>query len=455
MIQEPGRSSTLRLEIGDLSFPEGWGVAKESGFVFFVPGAIPGDLVTARLVRRTSRYGYAEVTGFERESPFRVTPGCPHFGTCGGCVSQNLRYGKQLELKEGYLRQTLRRIGDVDLERVEIEPIVPSVAECYYRSKIELFFEYRGSELALGFMQRVSPLEPYKPRVIPIESCVIFSRAVARLIPLVHAYAASSRNAGRVSKGGARKQGKLMSLTVRESKWDGRLMVCLEAAGGWTDGLPPFIDALTSAVPEMASLHILSGNKDQCLYGTPYIEEKLDRFVFRVFPETFFQPNSETALLLYRLIVESLGATGRERVLGLYCGAGPIEIFLSPFVKEVVGIDSSRRNIDTAEENCRINDVRNCRFYCARAEDILPGLISSPFDFVVVDPPRAGLAERALRLLLETHASRIIYVSCNPSTLARDLKRLREGGYVPTRIRPFDFFPHAAHLETFVLLERL
>ncbi|MEO0249226.1 MAG: 23S rRNA (uracil(1939)-C(5))-methyltransferase RlmD [candidate division WOR-3 bacterium] len=455
MTQGPDGSSALRLEITDISFPEGWGVARIEGFVFFVPGVVPGDRILARLIRKTSRYGYAEVLDLECESPLRTTPPCPHFGRCGGCVLQNLQYEKQVDLKERYLLQTLRRIGSVDLDNVETEMMVPSAAQYYYRSKVELFFEYRGDRVVLGFMERVSPLTPSRPRVIPIDTCAIFSKSMERLVPAVRAYAASLHNAGRTSGARQKKQGRLKRITLRESKWDGRLMACLKGSGEETGGLPQFVEAVRREVPEVASLHILSEGKGRCLYGTPYIEEQLDRFMFRIYPETFFQPNPGTALLLYRSIAKSAGATGRERVLGLYCGAGPIEIFLSPLVGEVVGIDSSRRNIEDAMENCRINDIHNCRFYCGKAEDMLAGSGLGRFDIVIVDPPRAGLAEKALGLAAAVGASRLVYVSCNPATLARDLKRLRQSGYIPRRIQPFDFFPHAAHLETFVLLERI
>jgi 23S rRNA (uracil1939-C5)-methyltransferase len=442
-------SGELSVEILDIAFPQGFGVARSGDFVCFVPGALPGDVVRVKMAREEKRFGFAQILAIEKESPFRVAPVCPHTGVCGGCAFQNLLYEKQLELKQNYLLQTLRRIGNIPLEHVNVEPIVPSVEQYYYRSKVELFFGEHGSG-GVGFRERVSPLEPYSGRIIPIEQCPIFSKSLERLLPLFSEYAA------RVQAGARGKQTSrvvLKKLIVRETKWNKRLMVSLIIDGDAVTEIPWLIREVQRDVPEIASLWVINDRKKEILLGVPYLEEMFGRRTFRVYPQTFSQPNTRTAEKLYQAISGLCHATKSQRVLGLYCGTGPIEISLSPFTQKVVGVDSDAGNINTAIENCRINQVRNCQFYRQTAERASSLSISGSFDLIVVDPPRAGLTPEALRFIKGLAARRLIYVSCNPSTLARDLKRLREAGYTPKRILPYDFFPHVAHLETLALLE--
>jgi 23S rRNA (uracil1939-C5)-methyltransferase len=440
----------LSLEILDIAFPQGFGVARHGDFVCFVPGGLPGDRVRVKMARENRRFGYAQILAIEEESPFRVAPVCPHAGACGGCAFQNLLYEKQLELKQNYLLQTLRRIGNIPLEDIKVEPIAPSVEQYYYRSKVELFFGQDGP-MRVGFRERVSPFEPYSGKLIPIEQCPIFSRSLERVLPLFSEYA------GRVQAGTRGKQTSrvtLRKLIVREAKWNKRLMVSLVVEGNDATELPWLLGQIESEVSEVASLWVISDRKKEVLLGTPYLEEMFGQRTFRVYPQTFSQPNTRTAEKLYDAISGLCQATKSERVLGLYCGTGPIEIALSPFARKIVGVDSDAGNIATAIENCRINQVRNCQFYRQTAERASALNISGPFDLIVVDPPRAGLTPEAVGFIKGLAARRLIYVSCNPSTLARDLKRLHEASYMPRRILPFDFFPHGAHLETLALLEK-
>ncbi len=441
---------TLSLEIQDIAFPEGFGVGRNRDFVCFVPGGLPGDVVRVEMVRKNRRFGYAKIVEVERESPFRVAPACPHAGECGGCLFQNLRYEKQLELKQNYLLHTLRRIGNVPIESVQVEPIVPSVEKYYYRSKVELFFAERG-QARLGFRERVSPLEPYTGRLVAVGQCPIFSRSLERLLPVFSEFAGrvGASASGRGTSGAVLKR-----LIVREAKWNGRLMVSLVVAGNGMAEIPWLLREIQKSLPEVASFWVIGDRKKEVLFGAPYLDEMFGHLTFRVYPQTFSQPNTRMAERLYRSITELCQATAGDRVLGLYCGTGPIEISLSPFARKIVGIDSDAGNITTAIENCRINRVRNCQFYRQTAEQASNLNVAGPFDLVVVDPPRAGLTTQALSFIQSLAAGRLVYVSCNPSTLARDLKRLREGRFVARRIIPFDFFPHGGHLETLVLLEK-
>ena len=240
---------------------------------------------------------------------------------------------------------------------------------------------------------------------------------------------------------------------MREAKWNGQLMIGLVGRGGLHHA-DLLVRSVCRAAPEVASICAVSNGSTRTVYGAAYLEEKLGLHAFRVYPETFFQPNTRTAEKLYESIVALCALTGQERVLGLYCGTGPIEISLAPFVREVVGVDSEADNISAAAENCEINNIRNCTFYRSAAEKVQTAGIREPFDVVVVDPPRSGLAPGVPQFIAAAGIPRCVYVSCNPSTLARDLKRLHEYGYEPARILSFDFFPHGAHVEALVLLEK-
>lgn len=438
------------LEIIDIAFPDGFGVAKQGELVWFVPGALPGDVVQAKMVRRSKRFGFAQLLSIERESPFRIEPVCAHTQHCGGCVFQDLQYEKQLELKQNYLVQTLRRIGNVALDRIEVPPILPSVEQYYYRSKVELFFGDSPAG-AVGFRERVSPFEPYVGRLVEIRQCPIFSTVLERLLPLMAEYASRIHANARGRKENVAIPRKLV---IREAKWNKRLMVSLVYQGNSILELPWLLTSLQREVPEIASLWTVANRKREILFGSPFLEEMIAGFKFRMDPETFFQPNAAMAGRLYESIGDVCRATGSQKVLGLYCGTGPIEISLSPFVREVVGIDSNQENIAAALENRRSNQVRNCRFYRQKAEQADRLGIADSFDLVIVDPPRAGLTGEALRFITGAAAPRLIYVSCNPSTLARDLKHLADRNFIPIKILPFDFFPHTAHLETLVLLEK-
>jgi 23S rRNA (uracil1939-C5)-methyltransferase len=407
-------------------------------------------VVRAKVLREGKRFSFAQPVATEQESPDRTKARCQHFGTCGGCVFQNLRYDRQLEIKQNHLLQTLRRIGGVDVRQIDVRQVVPSVDQYYYRSKVDLVFARAKGHTLLGFRERVSPFERYQGRVVPVHECPIFSRALGAMLPAVVEYVEQVCTGGRKGK---TRLGEPQGLTLREAKWNGRLMICINTHRR-LDQADLLVHRVRAAVPEVASICAVSNGTARTLYGTACLEERLGPHTFRVYPETFFQPNSRTAEKLYESIPTLCGLTGQERVLGLYCGAGPIEIFLSPFAREVVGIDSEADNISAAMENCEINNIRNCTFQVGTAERIETARLRGPFDVVVVDPPRAGLAPGVPQFIAAAKIPRCLYVSCNPSTLARDLKRLREYGYEPVQVGCLDFFPHAAHVEAVVLLEK-
>jgi 23S rRNA (uracil1939-C5)-methyltransferase len=446
------------IHIHDIAFPNNYGVGKIDGYVLFVPGALPGDHVKVEITNRSKQFGYGSLISIEEPSPFRIKPFCQHFGLCGGCTLQNLAYDHQLIIKENYLRQTLKRLGNIDLNESDVSPITASPETSFYRSKIELAFGEQNGQITLGLRKRSSHSKPYTAPVVPLRECRAFSPLAEKIIPVFTDFAQANHL---TPYNPITKKGFLRHLIIRESKSTGELMCILETTKGVLPDMKQCRQTLTQTVPEVTSFYsaINNGQTDVVRYektfhigGKLFIEEKLGPFTFHIYPQSFFQPNPKAAEKLYGKIPDLMALDKNQTVLGLYCGAGPIEIFLSPYVRGVIGIDSLPENITNAIENCRTNAVTNCSFQAMTAENLMKNNPIQNPDILIIDPPRGGITLEAFKVILELGPEKIVYISCNPSTLARDLKLFSEKSYIIKKIAPFDFFPHASHLETIVCL---
>ncbi len=444
---EAGREYSA--EISDIALPSGHGVARVDDVVVFVPCAVPGDRVRLRIVRLDKRFAYGELVTIEEESPGRERPRCPHVGRCGGCDLQTLSYEAQLKVKENHLVQVLRRVGGQDLEGVAVASIVPSVDTFFYRGKVEFSFGEAEGKVSLGLSERPSPLRPSRGRVVPVEGCPLFSPAAAQMLPVVHEWL---RSTGLTAHDPLTGKGTLKRLVLREAKGTGELMCHLIAASDVSRHLGDLTSRLPGAVAQLRSFYA-TGASTRLLWGKPAIDERLAGFIFRIYPLSFFQPNPKTAGKLYERLIAVAGLTGAERVVGLYCGAGTIELILSRHVKEVTGIDSSKENIRAAQENAGLNRSQNCLFVKDEAEKAARRFKGGKVDLLVIDPPRKGLSGEAVAAVREIGAERLAYISCNPATLARDLLSLKEV-YRVRQVIPFDFFPHTCHFEVLTMLER-
>ncbi len=438
------------LTIMDMALPAAYGVGRIGDLVVFVPGAVPGDRVRVRIAKLEKHLAYGEVLEIEEASPFREKARCPHFGECEGSDLQVLAYDKQLEIKENHLRQVLKRIGGPGLAQTVISPIVPSVDRFFYRSKIEFSFGQSGSETVVGMTERVSPLRPFTRRIVAVDDCCLFSPVTGRILQPVRDFV---RTSGLPVFDGRTGKGILKRLVLREAKQTRDVLVNVIAASDLGDRLGPLAKVLTETMPEVKSVYATFNDRPRLLSGSPYIEERLGDLSLRVYPFSFFQPNPKTAEELCRRIVSAAKISGDERVLGLYSGAGAIELFLARHVKEVTGVDSSVESISCAEENATVNGVRNAVFKRDKAERAADGYRNKGIDVVVIDPPRSGMSPEALSAIRNVGARKLVYVSCNPSTLARDLKALK-GEYTLKEMIPFDFFPQTAHFEVLTILER-
>lgn len=461
MMNPRSHMEQFTVNVTDIAMPGDAGVAKVDNFVVFIPGAVPGDRVAIRLIKREKRFGYAELIAVEEASPYRVDPPCPHFDRCGGCTMQSIQYARQLEIKGSYLRQCLKRIGGLDLAENIFHPVTPSPDIFWYRSKIELSFGSSNNGHVIAGMRETMPhAGSGAPAVIPVPECAIFSRSLKIITGAVEDYAHSE---GLFPCDERKQDGILRHLVLRESKATGELMVILETKSAAPISMGELYDNLKRLVPEVASVYRAVNNRAGPYIdysrmshegGHRYIEESLAGLKFRVYPASFFQPNPAGATLLYNRI-DLIASTEKYRdVLGLYCGMAPLELVLARNAQTVLGIDSAKENIDNARENALINGIDNCTFTAAKVEEIILERRFKRPDLVVVDPPRAGITPKGIDILSKIRPASLIYVSCNPATLARDLARLLNRGFFPELIAPFDLFPHTSHLETLVVLKR-
>ena len=450
----------LTLEVGDMDFPGNFGVAEAVGRKVLVPGAVPGDRVRVQVVGEPRGVARAEILRLDAPSPARVEPRCPHFGTCGGCLFQHLAYEKQLELKGRYVKRVLEKAGVTRSGAVTVEPVTPSPDLYHYRNKMEFAFAERWGELVVGLRERGDPARKSRGRTVGLSQCPIFSPAVEAVFPEVVAFAVGKGLPPHNTRTG---RGVLRHLVLREGKRTGDIMALLVTAPVEGVDFGPLAERLAAALPRLKCfLHVtnrrvsdtIGFEETRTLLGAPTIEEKLAGLAFRISPQAFFQTNTAAAELLYGRIAALAGLDGRSRVLGLYCGSGAIELALARSVGRVTGVDSLPENIRNAEENAARNGITNASFVAGTVEDFLKDPPGEDPDALILDPPRPGLTPKARTSVLALDVPKIVYVSCNPEALARDLRGFLARGYRIETILPFDFFPHTPHLETLTVLAR-
>ena len=443
----------LELRVDSLAYG-GNGVARHNGFVVFVRRALPGDTVRARVTK--VKRGFAEAVAEEvlTPSPDRVQAPCAHFGLCGGCRFQDYAYERQLEAKAAQVRDALTRLGG--FADPPLEPAVPAASQFRYRNKLEYSFAQTDDGPALGF-HRAGRWD----EVLPIDECLLTTELGNAIRDAVQAWA---REEGLEPYDQAAQTGYLRHLVVREGRNTGQALVQLVTAKGrkFEEG---YLVEVLRRFPQVRSIHWavndtpaeVTNLPSTLLWGEDAIEEEILGLRFRVRPNAFLQTNTEMAETLFALAREYAGLTGGETVYDLYCGTGTIGLALAPQALTVWGVEISEESVACAIENAELNGITNAAFFAGNVSLALEELAerSGRPDVVVVDPPRAGLAGKALRRMARLEAPRIVYVSCNPTTLASDLKALRDDfGYELLRCRPVDMFPHTPHIESVSVLER-
>jgi 23S rRNA (uracil1939-C5)-methyltransferase len=447
------KDQEVELDVESLAYG-GNGVARLNGFVVFVRRGLPGDRVRARVTKVKRSHAEALAVEVVRPGPQRVEAPCAHFPACGGCRFQDLEYGAQLAQKESQVRDAFQRIAGI--AEPPLEPIVPCEPEIFhYRNKLEYSFTQTDDGPALGF-HRAGRWD----EVLDIRKCWLTTELGNGLRDAVREWAREEKLEAYSQEDGT---GYLRHLVVREGRNTGQALVQLVTAPGERFEPGYFVDVVRR-FPQVSSVHWsvnespaeVTNLPTQLLWGEEWIEEELCGLRFRVRPNAFLQTNTAMAERLYVLAREAAQLSGGETVWDLYCGIGTIGLTLASQALTVWGIEVSEESVACALENAEVNGVTNAAFFAGNVGQVVQELLdrSGPPGVVIVDPPRAGLAGKALKRLGEIGAPRIVYVSCNPTTLAGDVKTLRgDYGYELLRATPVDMFPHTPHVEAVALLE--
>ena len=439
----PKRGEILSLTIDDLAFG-GEGVGRADGYVVFVPGGLPGDRLRVRLVQVRSRFGRGVIDAIEEPSPQRVEAPCPYFGHCGGCRLQHMAYPAQLAFKAKQVVDALERLGG--LKGIEVRPIIGATETFGYRNKME-FTVARGAKepLVVGLHEA----DRYDS-VLDIDRCLLQSDRMNALLGEARAFFVERGLTVYDQDSG---EGLLRFLMLREGTHTGELMANVVTSAPAVSELAPVAprlqarDAGTTSVvmnvnPKKASVAV--GVEEHLLGGRDHIRERVGGLTFQVSASSFFQTNTRQAERLFELVLDSAGLTGTETVYDLYSGTGAISLLLARRARWVYGVEVAQAAVDDAGVNAAANGITNCTFVCGEVRFVLPSLIAKGVtaEVVVADPPRAGFHPKALHALITLGARRIVYVSCNPTTLARDLGELVRGGYRLEWVQPVDMFPH-------------
>jgi 23S rRNA (uracil1939-C5)-methyltransferase len=444
---------------------EGKAMSRVEGKVIFVSGAVPGDVADIFITKNKKDWAEGRLQQLHKASEWRAIPFCEHFGICGGCKWQHLNYKKQLEFKEQSVIENLKRIGKIEIR--EIIPIAGAEEIKFYRNKLEYTFSNKAwltkDELnnqapnrnALGFH-----IPQLFDKVLDIKTCYLQADPSNSIRVAVKDFAEKNQFYFFDVK---QKKGLLRNLTIRTSS-TGQIMVLLSFGESDEEKIQSLLNFTIEKFPEVTSLcYVINKKGNDTIYdleinvfqGQDYIEEKLDSLIFRIHPKSFFQTNSRQAEKLYRIVSDFAALKENETVYDLYSGTGSIALYVSRFCKNVVGIEQIEEAVRDARLNAIINNIENARFFSGDMKDVFTDdfiLQNAKPDVVITDPPRNGMHEDVSRQLLKLNAPRIVYVSCNSATQARDLTILSEK-YSVEKSQAVDMFPHTHHVENVVLLK--
>jgi 23S rRNA (uracil1939-C5)-methyltransferase len=449
---KPRRGDTLELVIDDLAFG-GDGVGRTDGYVMFVRGGLPGDRLRVRVTEARGRYGRGAIEAVVSPSPDRVEAPCQYFGRCGGCRLQHLAYPAQLAFKAKQVHDCLIRLGG--LPPFELRPIVPAPEPYGYRNKMEFTVAEPGPTVGLHAAERYDV-------VLDIDRCLLQSETMNALLDEFR----SQTRARALSVWDPRSErGLLRFLTVREGRRTGQAMANVVASAPDIEALMPVAESLRARVPATTSVllnvndkkaSVAVGSEEHLLLGRDHITETLDGVAFQVSASSFFQTNTRQAERMFAIVTEACELDGTDTVLDLYSGTGAISLLLARRAAHVYGIEVTTAAVADATRNARSNGIDNCTFLAGEVRHVLPALMTEGVraSVVVADPPRAGFHPKALAALVALAPARIVYVSCNPATLARDVGDLARQGYRLQWVQPVDMFPQTPHIEAIARLSR-
>ena len=453
------KNDELILKIEDMGV-DGAGIGKADGMTFFVKDAVIGDVVRAKVMKLKKTYGYARLMELLEASPDRVEPKCPYYRQCGGCQIQALSYEKQLEFKERKVRNNLERIGG--FSEIPMEPIVGMEEPYHYRNKAQFpVGTDKDGHIVTGF---------YAGRthtIIPNRDCALGLPVNREILDLVIDFMEKYHVSAYDEKTG---KGLVRHVLIRCGFTSKEKMVCLIINGKSLPHSEKLVEALRK-IDGMTSIsincntgrtNVILGRKTVVLWGQEYITDQIGEISYEISPVSFYQVNPVQTEKLYGLALEYADLHGEENVWDLYCGIGTISLFLAQKAKQVDGVEIIPQAIENAKRNAVKNGIENAEFFVGKSEEVLPEFYEKEAaagrkahaDVIVVDPPRKGCDEKLLETIVKMAPDRVVYVSCDSATLARDLKILCENGYELKRVRAVDQFCHTVHTESVCLMER-
>ncbi len=432
---------------------EGQGIARHNGFAVFVPGALKGETIHTHIIKATPSYAVGKLTGITVQSPQRVAPACPLFARCGGCSMQHMRYDAQLVFKRQVVMDAIERIGG--FEGVEVKETLGMETPWRYRNKGSFPFALLDGKVQTGFYA------PRSHRIVPLEDCPIEQESALAVAMAVREWA---RICGVPPYDEETHKGVLRHVMARIAS-DGGVMAAVVTTGALPQA-DKLVSLLRERVPLLKSVvhnvnearsNVILGARYQTVWGAAHLDHTLCGLAFEVSAASFLQVNTEQTEKLYQTALSFLNPQKNETVADVYCGIGTISLLIAKYAGCVTGIENVPQAVEDAKRNAKRNGLHNAQFLCGNAEEVLPKLIREGvrLDAVAVDPPRKGCDEAALKAIADSGVGRIVYVSCNPATLARDCKLLSTMGYALKAVQPVDMFPQTEHVETVVLMSRV
>ncbi|BFL11072.1 23S rRNA (uracil(1939)-C(5))-methyltransferase RlmD [[Clostridium] hylemonae] len=450
------KNDMVKVTIEDIGV-NGEGIGKVDGYTLFIKDAVIGDVVEAKVTKAKKNYGYARLVNIADESEFRVTPRCDVARQCGGCQIQAMSYARQLEYKNEKVRNNLIRLGGVPQELLDevMEPVCGMEEPYRYRNKAQFpVGTDREGNIITGFYAGRTH------QIIPHMDCAIGRAENKEILNIIISF---MKEFGLSPYDETSHKGLVRHILIRTGYRSGEIMVCLVING---NGVPhgDILAERLAEIPGMTSVtysvnrektNVIMGREAGLLWGQAYITDYIGDIKYQISPLSFYQVNPVQTERLYETALEYAGLHGDETVWDLYCGIGTISLFLAQKAKHVYGVEIVPQAIEDAKKNAQINGIENARFYVGKAEDVLPEKYENDgiqADIIVVDPPRKGCEESVLHTMVKMQPERIVYVSCDSATLARDVKYLRGSGYEVKRVKAVDMFPHTGHVETVVML---
>ena len=463
----PKKNELVTIEITDMG-NGGEGIGRADGFTLFVKGAVVGDVIEAKVLKAKKTYGYAKIEKIIRPSEHRVEPVCPVAGRCGGCQLQSMSYPAQLAWKERKVKGCLTRIGGVEFadavdsleaDKPQFLPVL-GMEDCFaYRNKAQFpVGKDKNGKIVTGFYAG------HSHAIIPSTTCAIQAPVNEAICKIVCEHMEQYNIAPYEEESHT---GLVRHILTRVGAATGEVLVCLIINGKKLPKAEVLAERLREAVEGLKGLclnvnrektNVILGTEIIPVWGDTYITDYIGDVSFRISPLSFYQVNPKQTKVLYEKALEFAGLTGNEIVWDLYCGIGTISLFLAKKAKQVCGVEIVPQAIEDAKQNAIRNNIKNAEFFVGAAEDVLPAKYkesggSMRVDVIVVDPPRKGCDEALLQTVVRMEPKRVVYVSCDPATLARDVKYLEEKGYKLVKAQPVDMFPFTEHCETVALMK--